>query len=234
VGSLGLDPNACTTQVEDHDGLAEYFGVVARINGILRDLDRDLWLYISHGDLVQKALDSEVGSSTMPHKVNPIRFENSEGNVAIANALLHALSEQLTRSRMQRDLSGTTVKRNIGVALAHSYLAVSETLQGLARIGVDEAALRKKVEAMPEVLAEAVQTILRTAGVEDPYELLRGLTRGEAVTLANLHAWIDALDVSEDVASRLKALRPEDYIGLAPEICERVVARARSWLGRSG
>ena len=230
VGSLGLDPNPCTTQIEDHDTLAEYFAIVLRINGIVADLDRDLWLYISHGDLVQRVVDGEVGSSTMPHKVNPIRFENSEGNVTIANALLCALAEKLPRSRMQRDLSDTTAKRNIGVALAHAYLAVEETLRGLDRIDVDEAALRMKVESTPEVLAEAYQTILRTAGIEDPYELLRNLTRGETITLESLHAWVDGLDVPEDVAKRLKALRPEQYVGLAPEIGERVVSRARSWL----
>ena len=230
VGSLGLDPNRCTTQIEDHDTLAEYFAIVLRINGIVADLDRDLWLYISHGDLVQRVVDREVGSSTMPHKVNPIRFENSEGNVTIANALLHAIAEKLTSSRMQRDLSDTTIQRNIGVALAHGYLAIEETLRGLDRIDIDEEALRAKVAGMPEVLAEAYQTILRTAGIEDPYELLRGLTRGESVTIESLHASIDRLPIADTIAERLTALRPEEYIGLAPEICERVVSQARSWL----
>jgi len=230
VAGLGLEPNACTTQIEDHDTLAEYFAIASRINAIVRDLDRDMWLYISHGDLVQKVVTSEVGSSTMPHKVNPIRFENSEGNVAIANALLLTMADWLTQSRMQRDLSDTTVKRNIGVALAHGHLAIDEALRGLDRIDVDEAALRAKVEATPEILTEGIQTILRLTEVEDPYELLRGLTRGEIVALQSLHEWIDKLQVADEVKERLKNLKSEEYIGFAPEICDRVVERARAWL----
>jgi len=230
VGSLGLEPNRCTTQIEDHDTLAEYFAIVARINNIVCDLDRDLWEYVSRGDLVERAVDSEVGSSTMPHKVNPIRFENSEGNVAISNALLYALSDKLTRSRMQRDLSDTTAKRNIGVALAHSHLAISQTVAGLGRIDVDEAALRRSVDATPEVMAEAIQTILRAEGVDDPYELLRGMTRGEPLAPGGLAPLIDELPVSDTVKERLRALRPCDYVGSASRICDAVVDSARNWL----
>jgi adenylosuccinate lyase len=230
VESLGLEPNRCTTQIEDHDTLAEYFAIVSRVNNIVCDLDRDLWEYLSRGDLLQMAVGGEVGSSTMPHKVNPIRFENSEGNVTISNALLHALCDKLTRSRMQRDLSDTTVKRNIGVALAHSHLAIGQTLQGLERIDVDEADLKRKVGAAPEVLAEGYQTILRVAGVEDPYELLRGLTRGAAPALGELHRFVDRLPVSEDIKKRLKRLRPSDYTGLAPAICDAVLETARRWI----
>ena len=233
VESLGLLPNPCTTQIEDHDTLAEYFAIVSRINGIVVDLDTDLWLYISHGYILQKAVAGEVGSSTMPHKVNPIRFENSEGNITIANALLFAMAEKLTRSRMQRDLSDMTVRRNIGVALAHGYLAIEQTMKGLARIDLNHGVLRAVVANTPEVLAEAYQTVLRAAGVENPYELLRNLTRGETVALENLHAWIDRLGVPGDVAERLKSLRPVEYIGLAPEICMDVVDRARAWLDGS-
>jgi len=232
VKRLGLEPNPCTTQIEGHDGLAEYFGIVSRIHNILLGLDLDLWEYVSRGDLVERPVHAEVGSSTMPHKVNPIRFENSEGNLTISNALLHVLSEKLTRSRMQRDLSGTTVERNIGVALAHSYLAVGQTLDGLSRLDVDPAGLREKVDRTPEVLAEAYQTILRTEEIEDPYELLRGATRGAAVTLAALYRWIDELPVSDDVKARMKALRPSDYIGLATEICEAVVSEAKEMLNQ--
>ncbi len=230
VESHGLEPNRCTTQIEDHDTLAEYFAIVSRINSIVSDLDRDMWEYLSRGDLLQVAVGSEVGSSTMPHKVNPIRFENSEGNVTISNTLLHTISDKLTRSRMQRDLSDTTVKRNIGVALAHSHLAIGQTLQGLERIDVDEADLKRKVDAAPEVLAEGYQTILRVAGVEDPYELLRGLTRGATPTLDELHRFVDGLPVSNDVKDRLRDLRPSDYTGLAPAICDAVLETARRWI----
>jgi adenylosuccinate lyase len=232
VERLGLEPNRCTTQIEDHDALAEYFAIVSRINNVVSDLDRDLWEYVSRGDVVEKPVEREVGSSTMPHKVNPIRFENSEGNVAISNALLHALSDKLTRSRMQRDLSDTTVKRNIGVALAHGHLAIGETLRGLDRIDVDRDALRAKVDASPEVLAEAIQTVLRVEGVEDPYELLRGLTRGKGLTLDRLRSFVDGLPVDGDVKDRLRDLRPTEYVGLASRICDRVVERARRWLER--
>ncbi len=230
VESLGLEPNRCTTQIEDHDTLAEYFAIVSRINNIVSDLDRDLWEYISRGDVIERAVRREVGSSTMPHKVNPIRFENSEGNVAVSNALLQALSGKLTRSRMQRDLSDTTVKRNIGVALAHAHLAIGETVRGLERIDVDEGALRAKVDSSPEVLAEAIQTVLRVEGVDDPYELLRGLTRGEELTLDRLRSFIDELPVDDGVKERLRDLRPTDYVGLASRICDRVIDSARRWL----
>lgn len=230
VKCLGLEPNPCTTQIEDHDTLAEYFGIVSRINNIVSDLDRDLWEYLSRGDLLQVAVGSEVGSSTMPHKVNPIRFENSEGNVTISNALLHTLSDKLTQSRMQRDLSDTTVKRNIGVALAHGHLAIGQTLQGLERIDVDEADLRRRVDAVPEVLAEGYQTILRVAGVKDPYELLRGSTRGAALTLDELHRFVGGLPVPEDIKKRLQRLRPSDYTGLAPAICDAALETARRWI----
>lgn len=229
VVELGLEPNRCTTQIDDHDGLAEYMGIVSRINNIVLDLDLDVWEYLSRGDLVQRSAEGEVGSSTMPHKVNPIRFENSEGNLTIANALLNAFSDKLTRSRMQRDLSDTTVLRNVGVALAHGFLAIDSTIRGLAEIEVDDEVSRAHIETAPEVLAEAYQTILRAEGVEDPYELLRTATRGRAVTLDGLHRVIDDLDLSRETKVRLKALRPADYIGLAGEITDRVLADARAW-----
>lgn len=234
VWGLGLEPNVVTTQIEDHDGLAEYFAIVSRVNNIVLDLDLDLWEYLSRGELVQQAAVSEIGSSTMPHKVNPIRFENSEGNMTISNALLHAFSEKLTRSRMQRDLSDTTVKRNIGVALAHGYLAIAETINGLGEIEIDEAAARAHVDASPEVLSEAIQTILRAEGTEDPYELLRAATRGQEITLEGLRDLVDGMDVSDEVKQRLKALAPTEYVGLAARICDFVLADAREWLGAAG
>ena len=230
VESLGLVPIACSTQIDDGDGLAEYFGIVSRLNGILLGLDIDMWEYISRGDVVQAAVAGEVGSSTMPHKVNPIHFESSEGNIVLSTALLHALSDKLTHSRMQRDLSDSSVKRSIGVALAHSYLAVEQTVKGLGRISLDERAAREKVDAASETLTEAYQTILRAAGVEDPYERLRKASRGHALELSELHAWINALDVSGDVKTRLLDLHPSDYVGLSAELAIRVVADARAWL----
>ena len=230
VESLGLEPIACSTQIDDGDGLAEYFGIASRLNGILLGLDIDMWEYISRGDVVQAAVAGEVGSSTMPHKVNPIQFENSEGNLVLSTALLHALSDKLTHSRMQRDLSDSSVKRSIGVALAHAYLATEQTLKGLQRVSLDEDAAREHVEAAPETLTEAYQTILRAAGLEDPYEKLREASRGRALGLSELHAWIETLDVSADVKRRLLDLRPSDYVGLSAELAIRVVADARAWL----
>ncbi|MDD5220671.1 MAG: adenylosuccinate lyase [Candidatus Bipolaricaulis sp.] len=232
VAGLGLDPAACTTQIDDGDGLAEYFAITARINNVILDLDFDLWEYISRGDLIHRAATAEVGSSTMPHKVNPIRFENSEGNLAVSTALLHLLSDRLTHSRMQRDLSDSTVKRNVGVALAHSYLAVEETLGGLDRIDLDEVELRARIDGAPEVLAEAYQTLLRVAGQSDPYEALRSRVRGKSVTLAQLHDWIDGLAVDAELKSMMKRLRPSDYTGLAERLCDGATADAAAWLAR--
>ncbi len=233
VASLGLEPNGCTTQIEDHDRLAEYLAIVSRVNNIVCDLDRDVWEYLSRGDLFQLPADGEVGSSTMPHKVNPIRFENSEGNIAVANALLHMFCDQLTRSRMQRDLSDTTVKRNLGVALAHSHLAIDQTTAGLRRLDADPSGLRRTVDAAPEVLAEAYQTMLRAAGVADPYERLRGLTRGAGISLDQLHRFADSLSIPDEVKQRLRALRPSGYIGRSEEICDAVLEDARAWLDES-
>jgi len=230
VESMGLEWNACTTQVEGNDVIAEVLDITARINTIVLDLDLDLWQYISRGVIVQKTVAGEVGSSTMPHKVNPIRFENSEGNIAIANALLHALGDKLTQSRMQRDLSGSTVQRNVGVALAHSYLALQQTMKGLDRIDLDREGCLAEVNAHPEVLAEAIQTVLRAEGVANPYELLKTLTRGHALSMDDLHTWIDGLDLQDAVKVRLRALTPAGYIGLAQSICEDVVRDARAWL----
>ena len=230
VESLGLEWSACTTQIEGNDTIAEHLHLTSRINSIVLDLDQDFWQYISRGEIVQKTIPGEVGSSTMPHKVNPIRFENSEGNLTIANALIPALAQKLTQSRMQRDLSGSTVQRNLGVAFAHSYLAIQQTMQGLSRIDLNADVARQHVDASPEVLAEAVQTLLRAEGVENPYELLKSLTRGSAITLESLHSWIDGLDIRNSTKEHLKALRPSDYIGLAVAITEEVIRQTRTWL----
>jgi len=230
VESLDLESHVVTTQIDDGDALAEYFDLTTRIHGIVLGLDLDAWEYLSRGDLIQRAVAHEVGSSTMPHKVNPIRFENSEGNLTIANALLRAFSEKLTRSRMQRDLSDTTVRRNIGVALAHGHLAIAETLRGLAEIDIDETASRARVNAVPAILTEAVQTILRAEDVDDPYERLKAFARGAAPTLEELRSFIDELPISSATKKRLRAFHPSDYVGLATEICRATVERARAWL----
>jgi len=230
VESMGLAWNPCTTQIESGDSLSEYLGITARINAIVLDLDLDLWQYISRGEIVQKTVAGEIGSSTMPHKVNPIRFENSEGNIIIANALLPALANKLTQSRMQRDLSGSTVQRNIGAALAHSYLALQQTMKGLERIDLNRGTALQHVESHPEVLAEAIQTILRAEGVDNPYDLLKTLMRGHALSMDDLHAWIDGLDLEDGVKGRLRALTPAVYTGLAQSICKDVVRDARTWL----
>ena len=232
VERRGLAYNLATTQVEDHDSWAEYFNLSRQVNNVLLDLDQDVWMYLSLGLLREESAVGEVGSSTMPHKVNPIRFENSEGNLALSSALLVELSGKLCRSRMQRDLSDSTVERNMGVALAHGWLAMTETIAGLERIALDEARCRSELEACPELLAEAMQTMLRVAGVGDPYQMLKDATRGKAVTRASLEAFVDALSVDEAVKTRLRALRVTEYVGASQRICEEMVAEARKELGR--
>ena len=223
VTALGLDFNAYTTQIEPHDDLAALFDALARINTIVIDLDRDVWGYISLGYFRQSAKEGEVGSSTMPHKVNPIDFENSEGNLGIANALLRHLADKLPVSRWQRDLTDSTVLRNVGVALGHSLLGYLSCRQGLAKLAVDPARLAEDLAANWEVLAEAIQTMLRRHGAPEPYEQLKALTRGkQGVTRETLHAFIDGLALPEDARRRLKALTPAAYIGDAAELAKRV------------
>jgi len=207
--------NEVTTQIEPHDTYAEMFDNLRRINTILLDLSQDMWRYISDGWVTQKPKDGEVGSSAMPHKVNPIDFENAEGNFGVANALFEHLSRKLPISRLQRDLSDSTVERTFGTAFAHSLIGYHALVRGFGKVSVNEQALRDALMAHPEILAEAIQTVLRVAEVEMPYEKLKALTRGKQVTLEDLAAFIDGLDISPDMKARLKALRPENYTGLA-------------------
>lgn len=216
--SLQLEVTLLSTQIEPHDSLAELCDAIRRANTIVVDLDGDLWHYISEGYFVQAIVPGEVGSSTMPHKVNPIDFENSEGNLLVAGALLELFSRKLPVSRLQRDLSDSTVLRNIGVAYGHSLLAYRRTLQGLRKLTVDEARLRQVVREHPEVLAEAIQTILRREGFPEPYEALKRLTRGTVPTLDEIHQFIETLDVAPQVKAELRALRPEQYTGLAGKL----------------
>ena len=223
VAKLGLEFNAYTTQIEPHDGMAALFDALARINTIVIDLDRDLWGYVSLGYFRQKLNQGEVGSSTMPHKVNPIDFENSEGNLGLANALLRHLADKLPISRWQRDLSDSTVLRNMGVALGYSLLGLVSCRNGLARLEVDPARLAADLDANWEVLAEPIQTVMRRYGAPNPYEQLKALTRGKGgMTRESLHAFIDGLEIPADAKARLKALTPATYIGNATSLARRV------------
>jgi adenylosuccinate lyase len=222
VESLGLEFNPYTVQIEPHDRLAELCDALARVNTILIDLDRDLWGYISLGYFRQRVVAGEVGSSTMPHKVNPIDFENSEGNLGIANALLRHLAEKLPVSRWQRDLTDSTVLRNVGVAFGHSLLGYAAASRGLDRLEVDRARLAEDLAANWDVLAEAVQTVMRRYGLPDPYEQLKQLTRGKRVDGAAMREFIRSLALPEQEKARLLELTPGNYVGLAPELARKI------------
>ena len=215
VESLGLSFNPFTTQIEPHDYLAELFHAQSRFNTILMDFDRDVWGYISLGFFRQITVAGEVGSSTMPHKVNPIDFENSEGNLGLANALFGHLAEKLPISRWQRDLTDSTVLRNMGVGFAHTLIALEATLKGLGKLALNRDVLEADLAANPEVLAEPIQTVMRRHGVEKPYEKLKELTRGQRIDAATLRSFIEALEIPEDAKQRLLALSPRDYTGYA-------------------
>lgn len=212
---LGLDRSQTTTQIDHYDNLAALFDCLRRINTIILDLDRDMWTYISMDYFKQKLKDGEIGSSAMPHKVNPIDFENSEGNIGIANALFGHLSEKLPVSRLQRDLTDSTVLRTIGMPFAHTYIAIKSTLNGLNKLLLNEAAIEADLENNWAVVAEAIQTVLRSIGFEKPYEALKGLTRkNEAVTKESVHAFIDSLSVSDEIKAKLKTITPQNYTGI--------------------
>ncbi len=217
VESLGVHCNPYTTQIEPHDWTAEYAQALMRYNTILIDFCRDTWGYVSLGYLNQKIAENEVGSSTMPHKVNPIDFENAEGNFGMANAMLGHFAEKLPISRWQRDLSDSTVQRNFGVAAAHIVIALQSLLQGIGKLQVNHAAIQADVSKAWEVLAEAVQSIMRRYGVPEPYEKLKALTRGQIVTKEVLHKFIKTLDIPESEKKRLLKLTPATYIGLAAQ-----------------
>jgi adenylosuccinate lyase len=219
VKSLGIAYNPLTIQIEPHDALAEAFDAAARLNTILIDLDRDVWGYISLGYFRQKVKAGEVGSSTMPHKVNPIDFENSEGNLGLANALLRHLSEKLPVSRWQRDLTDSTVLRNMGVAFGHCLLGYDSCLRGLDKLEADPARIARDLEPSWDVLAEAVQTVMRAHRIEGSYEKLKELTRGKGgIAKDELHAFVRALPIPEEARARLLALTPSTYVGLAPKL----------------
>ncbi|MEA2715236.1 MAG: adenylosuccinate lyase [Candidatus Parcubacteria bacterium] len=215
-----LEPNLVTTQIEPHDSYAELFDLIRRVNTILVDLNQDIWRYISDGWIVQKAAKGETGSSTMPHKVNPIDFENSEGNLGVANALLGYFSAKLPVSRLQRDLSDSTVERNFGTAFAHCLIAYSSLLKGLGKISPHPEKIAADLEDHPEVIAEAVQTILRREGVSQAYEGLKALTRGRKATKKDFENFIKKLNVSEKIKRELRKITPRNYVGLAEELAK--------------
>ena len=222
IDSLGLSFNPYTTQIEPHDWMAELFHTIIRINNIFLDLSRDIWMYISIGYFKQVVNESEVGSSTMPHKVNPIDFENAEGNIGLANAILDHLASKLTISRMQRDLSDSTAQRNIGTAFAQSEIAIQSLLKGLSKIEISKENLKQDLMDNWEILAEPIQTILRRENIPNAYENLKDLTRGQKLNEEKLHQFIDSLDVTESVKDEMKALTPESYTGIAESLAKKI------------
>src|SRR5580698_6522974 len=222
VESLGVSWSAYTIQIEPHDYMAEYFDTLARFNTVLLDASRDIWGYISIGYFKQKPVAGEVGSSTMPHKVNPIDFENAEGNLGLANALLRHFAEKLPVSRWQRDLTDSTVLRNIGVGIGHSVLAYESFLKGLSKLEADPERLSADLEANWEVLAEAVQTVMRRYGIDEPYEKLKALTRGRRLDGEAMRKFIRELEIPNEAKSRLLAMTPQSYTGLAAKLAKDI------------
>jgi adenylosuccinate lyase len=222
VTSLGLEFNPYTTQIEPHDYIAEMFDAVARFNTILLDFDRDVWAYISLGYFKQRTIAGEVGSSTMPHKVNPIDFENSEGNLGLANAIFNHLSAKLPISRWQRDLTDSTVLRNLGVGVGHSVIAYQSTLKGISKLEVNPDKLNEDLDNCWEVLAEPVQTVMRRYGIEKPYEKLKELTRGQGIDKERLQEFVSALEIPEEAKKTLLEMTPSNYLGNAAEQAKKI------------
>lgn len=222
VTSLGVTWNPYTTQIEPHDYIAELFDCVARFNTILIDFDRDIWGYIALNHFKQRTIAGEIGSSTMPHKVNPIDFENSEGNLGLSNAVLQHLASKLPVSRWQRDLTDSTVLRNLGVGLGYALIAYQATMKGVSKLEVNEANLANELDHNWEVLAEPIQTVMRRYGIEKPYEKLKELTRGKRVDAAGMQAFIDSLELPEEEKVRLKAMTPGNYIGRAATMVDEL------------
>jgi len=222
VTSLGVTFNPFTTQIEPHDYIAELFDAIARFNTILLDFDRDVWGYICLGHFKQKTIAGEIGSSTMPHKVNPIDFENSEGNLGLANAIFDHLAAKLPVSRWQRDLTDSTVLRNLGVAMGYSVIAYESSLKGISKLEANEANMLKDLDSNWEVLAEPIQTVMRRYAIEKPYEKLKELTRGKRVDGPGMSEFIDTLELPEAVKTELKAMTPASYIGQAIELVDKM------------
>ncbi len=224
VSRYDLEPNLITTQILPYDNWIRYFDLLRLTNSILIDFAQDMWRYISEGILKQAAIEGEIGSSTMPQKVNPIDFENAEGNLGLANALFAHYAKKLAVSRLQRDLSDSTVRRTFGTALGHTLLAYVNLTRGMSRVAADEERLKAELDAHWEVVAEGAQTILRAAGRSDAYESLMRQTRGRVLTEADYRSWCEAIDVDEETRGRLIGLSPESYIGLAVQLTDQVIA----------
>ena len=222
VESLGLQWNPYTIQIEPHDYIAEFFHALSRFNTILLDFDRDIWSYISLGYFKQKTIAGEIGSSTMPHKVNPIDFENSEGNLGLANALFTFLAEKLPVSRWQRDLTDSTVLRNIGVGIAHTSIAIQASLKGISKLQINVDAIEADLDANWEVLAEPIQTVMRRYGIEKPNEKLKELTRGQRITPEQMQAFIEKLDIPDEAKTTLLKLTPRNYTGYAEKLAKEI------------
>ena len=227
VKQLGLDQNKYTTQIEPHDWIARYLDAVVGFNQVLLDLDRDIWSYISIGYFKQRRVDDETGSSTMPHKVNPIDFENAEGNIGVANSIAQHLSQKLLVSRLQRDLSDSTALRNLGVVLAHTEIGIRSTLRGLTKLDVDQERIKADLASSWEVLAEPIQTVLRRQGNKDPYETLKDLTRGETLDELKYRELLDQLSLDEETREQLEQLRPDGYTGMASALTYQAVKTIR-------
>ncbi|KJG13029.1 adenylosuccinate lyase [Photobacterium iliopiscarium] len=222
VTALGITFNPYTTQIEPHDYIAELFDAFARFNTILLDFDRDIWGYVALGHFKQKTIAGEIGSSTMPHKVNPIDFENSEGNLGLANAIFGHLAQKLPVSRWQRDLTDSTVLRNLGVGCGYAIIAYTSTIKGISKLEINQAALEAELDRNWEVLAEPVQTVMRRYGIEKPYEKLKELTRGKRVDGEGMRTFIDGLELPEHEKARLKLLTPANYIGDAIKLTDKL------------
>jgi adenylosuccinate lyase len=222
VGSMGVGWNPYTTQIEPHDYIAELFDALARFNTIMIDLSRDIWSYISIGYFKQRAIAGEVGSSTMPHKVNPIDFENAEGNFGIANAVLHHLAQKLPVSRWQRDLTDSTVLRNLGTGIGHTIIALDSLKRGIDKLEVNADAIAADLEHNWEVLAEPIQTVMRRYGIEQPYEKLKALTRGQKIDADAIRQFVEALEIPDSVKQELIKLTPSAYIGNAVEQAKNI------------
>ena len=220
IKSLGLRQNRLTTQIESHDGIAELFDAVQRWNSVLLDLDRDIWMYVSMGYFKQRTIKGEIGSSTMPHKVNPIDFENSEGNLGLANAVMGFMARKLPISRMQRDLTDSTTLRNMGVGFGYTLIAIRSTVKGLGKLEINEARLAEDLDHNWEVLAEPIQTVMRKVGMDHPYERLKELTRGRRVTAEIMRDFVKALPLPKADKDRLLKLTPSTYIGLAAKLAK--------------
>ena len=220
IESLGLRQNRLTTQIESHDGIAELFDAICRWNSVLLDFDRDVWMYVSMGYFKQRTVKGEIGSSTMPHKVNPIDFENSEGNLGLANAVMGYMARKLPVSRMQRDLTDSTTLRNMGVGFGYTLIAIRATIKGLGKLELNEERLEADLDANWEVLAEPIQTVMRKVGMDRPYERLKELTRGRRVNAAIMRDFIEALPLPAEDKARLKKLTPATYVGLAAKLAK--------------